>query len=109
MFLLNNPCFCYICIGITRLERWERAEEYGLYPPKEVKEIVLQHPHDTVFTEWYVYGLNVTGEFRMLACVTSDSMPPIPFFALSNNTMVSFALRIWAAMDCKEVSFYQPL
>ncbi|XP_068678000.1 DNA polymerase delta subunit 4-like [Montipora foliosa] len=43
------------CIGITRLERWERAEEYGLYPPKEVKEIILQHPGDTTYTEcvWY--------------------------------------------------------
>ncbi|CAH3191054.1 unnamed protein product, partial [Porites evermanni] len=42
------------CIGITRLERWERAEEYGLYPPREVKSIILQHPNDTTFTEWYV-------------------------------------------------------
>ena len=40
--------------GITRLERWERAEEYGLYPPREVKSIILQHPNDTTFTEWYV-------------------------------------------------------
>lgn len=47
------------CIGITRLERWQRAEEYGLYPPKEIKEIILQHPNNTSYTEWcvlFVFG-----------------------------------------------------
>ena len=39
-------------LGITRLQRWERAKEYGLYPPEEVKEIILKHPDDTAFTEW---------------------------------------------------------
>lgn len=24
------------CIGMTRLERWERAEAFGLSPPEEV-------------------------------------------------------------------------
>ncbi|KAG6908893.1 hypothetical protein DXG01_002871 [Tephrocybe rancida] len=28
------------CVGVTRLERWERAEVLGLNPPKEVKEIL---------------------------------------------------------------------
>jgi len=45
-------------LGITRLERWERAEEYGLYPPREVKTIILQHPNDTKYTEWYVWQMN---------------------------------------------------
>ncbi|XP_073258581.1 DNA polymerase delta subunit 4-like [Porites lutea] len=47
------------CIGITRLERWERAEEYGLYPPREVKSIILQHPNDTTFTECVWYNSNI--------------------------------------------------
>ncbi|KAH7919887.1 hypothetical protein BV22DRAFT_1040503 [Leucogyrophana mollusca] len=29
------------CVGMTRLERWERAESYGLNPPPEVRDILL--------------------------------------------------------------------
>ncbi|KAL4078692.1 DNA polymerase delta, subunit 4-domain-containing protein [Scleroderma yunnanense] len=29
------------CIGMTRLERWERAETLGLKPPPEVRQILL--------------------------------------------------------------------
>lgn len=28
------------CIGITRLQRWERAAKFGLQPPQEVKDIL---------------------------------------------------------------------
>ncbi|KAG7571033.1 hypothetical protein FFLO_00997 [Filobasidium floriforme] len=29
------------CVGISRLERWNRAEEWGLEPPVEVRDILL--------------------------------------------------------------------
>jgi len=29
------------CIGVSRLDRWERAEALGLNPPPEVKEILM--------------------------------------------------------------------
>lgn len=29
------------CVGMTRLERWERAETLGLNPPPEVRQILL--------------------------------------------------------------------
>ncbi|KAF8586459.1 hypothetical protein K439DRAFT_1659696 [Ramaria rubella] len=29
------------CVGMTRMERWERAEALGLNPPTEVREILL--------------------------------------------------------------------
>ncbi|KAH7915248.1 DNA polymerase delta, subunit 4-domain-containing protein [Hygrophoropsis aurantiaca] len=29
------------CVGMTRLERWERAEGFGLNPPPEVRDILL--------------------------------------------------------------------
>ena len=29
------------CVGITRLERWERAHELGLDPPQEVKDALI--------------------------------------------------------------------
>jgi DNA polymerase delta subunit 4 len=38
-------------IGISRLERWERADSFNLNPPAEVKDILLLHPHDIQFTE----------------------------------------------------------
>ncbi|RSH94441.1 hypothetical protein EHS25_004244 [Saitozyma podzolica] len=28
------------CVGITRLERWERANKWGLNPPEEIREIL---------------------------------------------------------------------
>lgn len=30
------------CIGLTRLERWERAKNFGLDPPARVKEMLLE-------------------------------------------------------------------
>lgn len=30
------------CVGMTRLERWERAERFGLAPPKEVRDMVFR-------------------------------------------------------------------
>ncbi|KAG8835552.1 hypothetical protein FRC17_002472 [Serendipita sp. 399] len=29
------------CVGVTRLERWKRAEELGLNPPTEVRDLLL--------------------------------------------------------------------
>jgi DNA polymerase delta subunit 4 len=44
------------CIGLTRLERWERAHRLGLNPPIEVKdaltpEVIKQDPglNESVF------------------------------------------------------------
>lgn len=47
------------CTGITRMERWERAEKHGLNPPMVVKEILLKYPHDEDYTEclWKDYPL----------------------------------------------------
>uniref|UniRef100_A0A0B7APU6 DNA polymerase delta subunit 4 n=1 Tax=Arion vulgaris TaxID=1028688 RepID=A0A0B7APU6_9EUPU len=39
------------CIGITRMERWERANKHGLNPPVEVKNIISGHKDDEVYTE----------------------------------------------------------
>ncbi|KAI8384674.1 DNA polymerase delta, subunit 4-domain-containing protein [Radiomyces spectabilis] len=30
------------CVGLTRLERWERAQALGLNPPQSVKDILLK-------------------------------------------------------------------
>ncbi|CAG5130059.1 unnamed protein product [Candidula unifasciata] len=39
------------CIGITRLERWERAEKHGLNPPTEVKIIISKHSSSEAYTD----------------------------------------------------------
>ncbi|XP_066264458.1 DNA polymerase delta subunit 4-like isoform X2 [Branchiostoma lanceolatum] len=41
------------CIGIMRLERWERAEKFGLTPPMDVRDLIVQHPGD----EEYIHCL----------------------------------------------------
>lgn len=29
------------CVGVTRLQRWERAKKWGLNPPEEVSDLAL--------------------------------------------------------------------
>jgi DNA polymerase delta subunit 4 len=46
-FLL--PCSFGPCKGITRLQRWERAQTLGLSPPPEVPHLVRKHGVDSLF------------------------------------------------------------
>ncbi|XP_031552455.1 DNA polymerase delta subunit 4-like [Actinia tenebrosa] len=39
------------CIGISRLQRWERAEKFGLHPSQDIKDIITQHLDDETYTE----------------------------------------------------------
>uniref|UniRef100_A0A452I092 DNA polymerase delta 4, accessory subunit n=1 Tax=Gopherus agassizii TaxID=38772 RepID=A0A452I092_9SAUR len=47
------------CTGITRLQRWERAESLGLSPPLVVRETLLEHEGDPSFMHclWHDYPL----------------------------------------------------
>ncbi|KAL5477689.1 hypothetical protein EMCRGX_G024517 [Ephydatia muelleri] len=38
-------------IGISRLDRWMRAQKFGLSPPSDILLIINQHPEDQRFTE----------------------------------------------------------
>ncbi|ELU15284.1 hypothetical protein CAPTEDRAFT_193761 [Capitella teleta] len=38
------------CTGITRLERWQRAEKFGLNPPVAVRDLINSHCHDNQYT-----------------------------------------------------------
>jgi DNA polymerase delta subunit 4 len=40
--------------GMPRLERWERAEKFGLNPPLMVYNIIKEHDGDTDYSEWYI-------------------------------------------------------
>ncbi|KEH31314.1 putative DNA polymerase delta, subunit 4 [Medicago truncatula] len=33
-------------IGLTRLERWERAKKWDMNPPQEIKELILKSGND---------------------------------------------------------------
>jgi DNA polymerase delta subunit 4 len=39
---------------MPRLERWERAEKFGLNPPLMVYNIIKEHDGDTDYSEWYI-------------------------------------------------------
>ncbi|XP_072495374.1 DNA polymerase delta subunit 4 [Notamacropus eugenii] len=47
------------CTGITRLQRWERAELLGLDPPTEVLDVLWAHPEDPQYqcSLWYLYPI----------------------------------------------------
>jgi len=47
------------CVGITRLERWERAQKLGKNPPTQVKSLLLKYSADEKYTQpvWHDYAL----------------------------------------------------
>ncbi|XP_066108287.1 DNA polymerase delta subunit 4 [Saccopteryx bilineata] len=47
------------CTGITRLQRWHRAEQMGLKPPPEVRQVLQTHLGDPrfQFSLWHHYPL----------------------------------------------------
>ena len=45
------------CVGVTRLERWERAKALGLNPPDEVREILMtKQGTEDLFKQNLFYG-----------------------------------------------------
>ena len=40
------------CIGMSRVERWERAQRFGLSPPDDVLHLLREHLNDTRYTNW---------------------------------------------------------
>ncbi|NXP34054.1 DPOD4 polymerase, partial [Leiothrix lutea] len=44
------------CTGITRLQRWERAQELGLSPPDPIRDALLEHRDNPDVTYRWVWG-----------------------------------------------------
>ncbi|NWW15811.1 DPOD4 polymerase, partial [Falcunculus frontatus] len=44
------------CTGITRLQRWERAQELGLSPPDPIRDALLEHRDNPEVTYRWVWG-----------------------------------------------------
>jgi len=46
------------CVGVTRLERWERADKMGLNPPPEIHEILVtkEGVENDRITQCVLYG-----------------------------------------------------
>jgi DNA polymerase delta subunit 4 len=52
---------------MTRLERWERAESFGLNPPNEVRFIVMLHlQHALIPHRLQVYEILMTKQGQVL-------------------------------------------
>ncbi|GAB6024042.1 DNA polymerase delta subunit 4 [Chamberlinius hualienensis] len=47
------------CIGITRMERWNRAQKLGLDPPLNVRQLIEFHELDPKYTDcvWTAYNI----------------------------------------------------
>uniref|UniRef100_A0A8D0BTN5 DNA polymerase delta 4, accessory subunit n=1 Tax=Salvator merianae TaxID=96440 RepID=A0A8D0BTN5_SALMN len=47
------------CTGLTRLQRWERADSLGLDPPIIVRDLLLKYDEDPLVTYclWHEYSL----------------------------------------------------
>ncbi|XP_053548338.1 DNA polymerase delta subunit 4 isoform X2 [Bombina bombina] len=47
------------CTGITRLERWQRAQSLGLSPPQIVSDLLLKYSVEPVYqySLWHDYSL----------------------------------------------------
>ncbi|CAI9550876.1 unnamed protein product, partial [Staurois parvus] len=39
------------CTGISRMERWQRAQDLGLMPPQDIKQILLAHSADPQYQQ----------------------------------------------------------
>ena len=44
------------CVGITRMERYDRADKLGLHPPKEVYKILATREGRSVLAESVFHG-----------------------------------------------------
>ncbi|KAL8619086.1 hypothetical protein ACOMHN_019358 [Nucella lapillus] len=47
------------CIGISRLERWQRAQRHSLSPPPLVKDLLIKHAQHATYTQslWNDYNI----------------------------------------------------
>jgi len=47
------------CSGITRLERWERAANFGLNPPLDIQNLITSNINNKEYTQscWSSYDL----------------------------------------------------
>ena len=57
---INQACHADVanvlhCAGISRLERWERADELNLAPPPAVRALLLDHQDEIEYTEWHAW------------------------------------------------------
>lgn len=39
------------CVGLSRMQRWERAQKNGLAPPQHVREIIVAHEQSPAYAD----------------------------------------------------------
>ncbi|XP_033101061.1 DNA polymerase delta subunit 4-like [Anneissia japonica] len=47
------------CVGVSRLERWEHAEQHNLNPPPAIKKLIEDHIDDETYTQCVWNGFEI--------------------------------------------------
>lgn len=64
----------YEFTGMSRLERWERARDFSLDPPEDVRAILLQHNQNKRYSEWWAPPLCLTLYDMCCVCTTTATL-----------------------------------
>lgn len=78
------------CTGITRLQRWHRAEQMGLKPPPEVHQVLQSHP-----------GIPASSAASGIS-TRSDAPPKTSCLLLENRTQVRASCCPTVQLCCGE-------
>ena len=95
--------------GITRIERWNRAEKHGLNPSRKVKELVSAHLNDERYTQWYytlLFCIASLGETGILLgwaqTISSENYWPFSHSPFSHSHTSSRLLIFLGSLYCKQ-------
>ncbi|GAB5578157.1 DNA polymerase delta subunit 4 [Prionailurus iriomotensis] len=89
------------CTGITRLQRWHRAEQMGLEPPAEVRQVLQTHPGDPRF-QYRTSGMSIPFEAPPKAsCLRSQDLRTQAGASLL-PPWLSSAMRVFGCEECEE-------
>lgn len=96
--------------GITRLQRWERAQLHGLDPPKEIRELLLQTHAQSEHRLKYTHTESPCSSLHYRHVVLSEAFTlnrsdvnchsqltfqnQIPHLGYSRNVVVQYGLQV---------------
>ncbi|CAG8564546.1 1283_t:CDS:2 [Ambispora gerdemannii] len=91
------------CVGVTRLERWERAKRLGLNPPEEIKKLLMaENADDPEIKESLFYG----------RCIMVSTPPPLAVVTRTSGSLTTARKRVlqlyrdWQRAAPKVVKLY---
>ncbi|KAF1895291.1 hypothetical protein Lal_00043937 [Lupinus albus] len=54
------------CVGMTRIERWERAQKMGLNPPKEIETFLKSDTKDIKIQLECLWNKRIHGSYKII-------------------------------------------